>query len=291
MTRGFSLSPDQALAKWFPETQGFRDRQRDAIERIWNGKSSLVLMPTGMGKSLIYQLPVLASGTTGVVISPLIALMQQQSTILRTLGATVLSLGGSDAVEAQEQLRKFPWTDGAGFLFVSPERAETDGYLEHLLRTHRRSIGLIAIDEAHCISQWGHDFRPPYKAIPGFLDRAFGRSSWPPVLCLTATLDKHNQDEVIKDFRLTSADIIRSPNMLRNNLTLSFQIFEDAAAKVDALSALLEEHRREKLIVYAHLKQNKTAGTRALAERFGHLGYRCAAFDADLSLNGNAAKL
>jgi ATP-dependent DNA helicase RecQ len=285
MTRGFSLSPIQALAKWFPETQGFRDRQQEAIERVWKGKSSLVLMPTGIGKSLIYQLPVLASGTIGVVISPLIALMQQQSTILTKLGANVLSLGGSDAVEAQKELRKFPWSDGAGFLFVSPERAETDGYLEHLLRKHRQSIGLVAIDEAHCISQWGHDFRPPYKAIPGILDRAFGRGSWPSVLCLTATLDKHNQEDVLKDFRLTTADIIRSPNMLRKNLNLSFRIFKDSAAKLDALSSLLQEHRGEKLIVYAHRKQSKTGGTRALAKRFAQLGYRCSPFDADLELS------
>jgi ATP-dependent DNA helicase RecQ len=284
MRRRLDLSPDQALAKWFPKTERFRDRQKDAIERVWKGKSSLVLMPTGMGKSLTYQLPVLASGSIGVVISPLIALMQQQSMILSELGAEVLSLGGSDAVEAQEALRRFPWSDGAGFLFVSPERAETDGYLEHLLRKHRQSVGLIAIDEAHCISQWGHDFRPPYKAIPGFLDRAFGRDSWPAVLCLTATLDKRNQEEVLRDFRLTTADIVRSPNMLRSNLDLSFRIFEDVNAKLDALESLLEKHRGEKLIVYAHLKQNRTGGTRALAERFRQLEYRCAPFDADLPL-------
>jgi ATP-dependent DNA helicase RecQ len=91
MNGRFSVLPDQALAKWFPHTKVFRDRQKDAIERVWKSKSSLVFMPTGMGKSLIYQLPVLASGTIGIIISPLIALMQQQSKILSNLGATVLS--------------------------------------------------------------------------------------------------------------------------------------------------------------------------------------------------------
>jgi ATP-dependent DNA helicase RecQ len=102
----FRVSPEDALAKWFPETTGFRDRQREAIERIWKGESLLVLMPTGMGKSLVYQLRVLASGGIGVVISPLIALMQQQSKNLRDAGAAVLSLGGSDALESQEALRR-----------------------------------------------------------------------------------------------------------------------------------------------------------------------------------------
>ena len=172
MRVSFDLSPEAALARWFPDVPGFRDRQKEAIARVWEGRSSLVLMPTGMGKSLVFHLPVLASGGIGVVISPLIALMQQQTQILHERGANVLSLGGADALAAQEVLHKFPWAGGPGFLFVSPERVETDGYLEHLLRQHRGRVSLVAVDEAHCISQWGHDFRPPYKAIPGFLDRA-----------------------------------------------------------------------------------------------------------------------
>jgi ATP-dependent DNA helicase RecQ len=280
----FNLSPDEALAKWFPDVQVFRDRQREAVARVWEGRSSLVLMPTGMGKSLVFQLPVFAAGGIGVIISPLIALMQQQTQILRELGATVLSLGGSDAIDAQEALRRFPWTEDPSFLFVSPERVETDGYLEHLLRKHRRLVNLVAVDEAHCISQWGHDFRPPYKAIPGFLDRAFGRGSWPAVLCLTATLDAHNQDEILTDFRLRRDDTIRSPKMLRTNLDLSFRVFENGAAKLEALESLLASHRGEKLIVYTHLKQNKTRGTRALAGRFCDLGHHCAPFDADLPM-------
>jgi len=280
----FSLSPDAALAKWFPATSGFRDRQREALVRVWEGNSSLVLMPTGMGKSLTFQLPVLASNGIGIIVSPLVALMQQQAQILQNAGATVLSLGGSDALDAQEALRSFPWTKGPAFLFVSPERAETDGYLEHLLRKNRDAITLVAVDEAHCISQWGHDFRPPYKSIPGFLDRAFGRGTWPVVLCLTATLDSYNQNEVLADFRLSPKDVLRSANMLRTNLDLSFRVFENGDEKLSALEALLAEHRGEKLIVYTHLKQNKKQGTRALAAHFRGLGHRCAPFDADVPL-------
>ncbi len=284
MKSRFKVTPDEALAKLLPKGHTFRDRQREAVERVWEGRSSLVLMPTGTGKSLVYQLPVLASGGVGIVISPLIALMQQQARTLQDQGAQVLSLGGADAREAQESLRKFPWTTGPGFLFVSPERAETDGYLEHVLRRHRDNIVLVAVDEAHCISQWGHDFRPEYKAIPGFLDRAFGRGSWPVVLCLTATLDAHNQAEVLTDFRLGEEDVIRSRNMLRTNLDLSFRVFENRDEKLKGLEALLEAHRGEKVIVYTHLKQNKTQGTGALAERFRGRGFRCAHFDADLPM-------
>jgi ATP-dependent DNA helicase RecQ len=235
-----------------------------------------------MGKSLVFQLPVLASGGIGIVISPLIALMQEQSSKLIAMGAFVLSLGGRDASEAQEELRDFPWKRGPAFLFLSPERAETDGYLERLLRRYRDEITLIAIDEAHCISQWGHDFRPPYKAIPGFLDRVYGYGQWPTLLCLTATLDSHSQAEILADFRLKSEYAVRSDQMLRTNLDLSFQILDNNDAKLAALDELLAKHRGEKIIVYAHLKQNKTYGTRALARRYDVLGYRCAPFDADL---------
>ncbi len=282
MTMNFSRTKTEALRTFFPEVPRFRDCQEQAIDRIWAGRSSLVLMPTGMGKSLVYQLPVFASEGVAIIISPLIALMQQQAGTLRQMGANALSLGGADASEAQRALKSFAWADGTGFLFVSPERAETDGYLEFLVNRYQKYVTLVAIDESHCISQWGHDFRPPYKNLPGFLDRCFGRDSWPVVICLTATLDVNSQREILRDFRLTKSAVVRSTNMLRTNLDLRFEIYDDANGKLAALEELLEKHRGEKLVVYAHRKLSKTQGTRALADRFALLGHQCAPFDADL---------
>lgn len=284
-------TPASALEEWFPEVACFRDKQEAALNRVWAGGSCMVLMPTGVGKSLIYQLPVFASRGIGIVISPLIALMRQQADKLEAAGATVLSLGGEDAMSAQKSLKKFPWDKGPAFLFISPERAETDGYIEFLLRKHRDAITLIAVDEAHCISEWGDDFRPAYKALPGFLDRVFGPTEWPSLLCLTATLDEYDQREILSDFRLTSGDVIRSDNILRTNLDLGFHVYEDTPAKLDALDKLLDEHRGEKLIVYAHLKHNKERGTRALAERYSAQGFRCRPFDADLPTKDKDATL
>jgi ATP-dependent DNA helicase RecQ len=277
-------TPEETLRKWFPDKLDFRDIQKRALNLIWKGRSLVVLMPTGRGKSLLFQLPVLASNSIGVIISPLIALMQQQSKILENAGATVLSLGGADALGAQRDLMRFPWGKGAAFLFISPERAETDGYLEYLLNKNKKRISLVAIDEAHCISQWGHDFRPPYKAIPGFLDRVFGKGGWPVTLCLTATLDKRDQAEILFDFNLKEKDVIKSESMLRSNLDLSFQLYTDRDTKIMALEKLLFAHRGEKLIIYTHLKQNKHAGTRVLSNRFKNFGFRCAPFDADLPM-------
>ena len=276
-------SPEAALARWFPDAS-FRDRQLDAVRRLQEGESALVLMPTGMGKSLIYQLPVLASEGVGIIISPLIALMQQQTQFLEGLGAKVLTLGGADARSAQASLRAFSWLNGPAFLFISPERLETDGYLEFLLRRYRNAITLVAIDEAHCISQWGHDFRPAYKAIPNFLDRAFGTGAWPQILCLTATLDESSRGEIISDFQLCPEDVICSENMLRTNLELSFRTYGSSDEKMLALEELLDNHRTEKIIVYPHLKWNKKHGTRALSDHFNALRHRCAAFDADLPI-------
>jgi len=278
------MTPQAALSRWYPEMPGFRDRQLEVIERLLAGRSTLLLMPTGRGKSLTYQLPVLMNGGIGLVISPLIALMREQAQKLEALGAQVISLGGMDAQGAQEALRGFRWGDGPGFILISPERAETDGYLEYLLRENRSRLAVVAIDEAHCISQWGYDFRPPYKALPGFLDRVFGYGDRPPILCLTATIDRESRAEVLQDFRMRAADVIRSEQMLRQNLNLSFQTYGDTKAKLIALSDALEGRRGQKIIVYAHLKRNSRAGTRALAERFRELGHRCSAYDADMPL-------
>ncbi len=281
---GLAKAPQAALAKWFPNFKGFRDRQQEAIERLSTGSSTLLLMPTGSGKSLVYQLPVLASNGVGLIVSPLIALMREQTDRLNAMGVHALSLGGLEPRVAQEHLRAFPWKDGPGFIFTSPERTETDGFLEYVLRLNRKRISLVAIDEAHCISQWGHDFRPPYKALPGFLDRVFGRGTWPTLLCLTATLDQHSQAEVLNDFGMDSSNLVRSSQMLRDNLGLSFQRYEDTEQKIAGLTELLDVHRGKKIIVYTHLKQNRQAGTRAIASRLSALSHKAAAFDADMPL-------
>ena len=199
------------------------------------------------------------------------------------MGVEALSLGGLEPAEAQEQLRAFSWK-GPGFILTSPERAETDGFLEYLIGANRAKISLVTVDEAHCISQWGHDFRPPYKAPRDFSTAPSARF-WPTILCLTATLDEHSEEEVLADFRMSPGDVVRSDEMIRGNLSLRFERYGDTDQKLNALRKELERRRGEKVIVYAHLKQNKNAGTRALSEQLNSLGHRSAPFDADMPLN------
>lgn len=275
----------QALAKWFPEITAFRDRQKIVIDRLLGDQSALLLMPTGAGKTLTYQLPVLEKGGISLVISPLIALMREQAEKLKNRDIAAIALGGLEPAEAQAALARFPWESGPGFLFTSPERLETDGFLEYILNAHRQRIVQVTIDEVHCISQWGHDFRPAYKALPRFLDRVFDPSAWPPRLCLTATLDGASEEEVRADFRLQPSDVVRSDQMLRANIDLSYQTYEHTDTKLAALDDLIDEHRGEKIIVYAHLKRNKRGGTRTIAERLRARGHKAEAFDADLPLS------
>ncbi len=280
-----TVSPSAAaLSAWFPAIPGFRDRQQIVVDRLLSDRSTLLLMPTGGGKSLTYQLPVLARGGVGLVVSPLIALMREQAAKLQSMGVQTLSLGGLEPRDAQQQLQNFSWSEGPSFILTSPERAETDGYLEYLLHQHRARVTLVTIDEAHCISQWGHNFRPPYKALPGFLDRSFGRGAWPTILCLTATLDRPSEAEVLEDFRMAEESVVRSPDMIRHNLDLRFQRYQDTDEKTASLLEVLEKSKGQKIIVYAHLKQNKSAGTRALAKMLEGKGHKAAFFDADMPL-------
>jgi ATP-dependent DNA helicase RecQ len=274
------LASCEILERYFPELGGFRDVQEDAVDRLANGDRILCLMPTGLGKSLIYQVAGLRSGKTTLVLSPLVALMDQQAERLQKRGIRAQPLHGALSGERYYRtVRTLFENEAPGFIFLSPERMFFDGYLEHVLRENRHRVGLVVIDEAHCISQWGHNFRPAYKAIPEFLRNVFGALDRLPLLCLTATLNPKDQEEIRRDFALQENCLIRSEFLLRDNLNLSFEILEDEEAKRERLGKLLTEHRGEKIIVYAHRIRSEY-GTRALAERFTRLGFNCDFFDS-----------
>jgi ATP-dependent DNA helicase RecQ len=269
------------LARYFPELPGFRQGQQATIEHVASGRSAICLMPTGAGKSLVYQVAGLQRRGTTLVISPLVALMEQQVTRLAERpGVTALNLSDYSGPKLYQCLRDHDFAGGASFLFTSPERLAADGFLEFTLRRNLEHIKLVVVDEAHCISQWGHTFRPPYKAIPRFLDAVFGLNRWPPVLCLTATLNPRDLDEIRADFRIASSDVLRTPAMLRTNLALGCESHADEKAKRDRLEALLGAHAGEKILVYVHRKSGEY-GTRGLAAHLAGAGFPCDYFDSD----------
>jgi ATP-dependent DNA helicase RecQ len=176
----------------------FRGEQAQIVDQVVAGGDALVLMPTGGGKSLCYQLPALLREGTGIVVSPLIALMQDQVEALRQLGVRAAflnsSLDAGTAVQVERQLLE----GELDLLYVAPERLLTSRFLSLLDRTR---IALFAIDEAHCVSQWGHDFRPEYRQLTLLHER------WPdiPRIALTATADAPTRREIVERLALEDA--------------------------------------------------------------------------------------
>jgi ATP-dependent DNA helicase RecQ len=271
------------LARHFAGIADFRDRQEEVIARLVAGESLLYLAPTGSGKSLAYQVAGLLRGGLTVVVSPLRALIGQQCAVLKARGLAATELHYDIESRRQFELLRDEVLHGnsSRFLFLSPERAFTDGFVEYVLTRLADRIGLVVIDEAHCISQWGHSFRPAYRGLPDFLNRIFPAATpRPPVLCLTATLNPREEAEIRDEFALAPASVVRSACLRRSNLDLSVEDHEDEPAKLQRLAELLADPARGKTLVYVHRKSGEY-GTSAMAERFGGPATGVDFFDAD----------
>src|SRR5258707_10383978 len=212
----------------------FRGRQRQIIEHVSGGGDALVLMPTGGGKSLCYQIPAMMRDGVGVVVSPLIALMQDQVDALAELGVRAAyinsTLSGAEAAAVERRVRK----GELDLVYVAPERLMTERCLD-LLQMSR--IALFAIDEAHCVSQWGHDFRPEYIQLSVLHER------FPsvPRIALTATADAITRDEIVHRLALDDARIFVS-SFDRPNIR--YRIVEKDNARAQLLELIRAEHTR-----------------------------------------------
>jgi ATP-dependent DNA helicase RecQ len=229
----------------------FRDRQQAIIEHLLAGGDALVLMPTGGGKSLCYQIPALLRDGTAVVVSPLIALMQDQVEALRQLGVAAAFLNSSLDAPAQNDVERRFLRGGLKLLYVAPERLLTGRFLDVL---ERARVSLFAIDEAHCVSQWGHDFRPEYRELTVLHER-FPDT---PRIALTATADAPTRREIVERLALDHARQFIS-SFDRPNIRYRVAQRDQPRAQ---LKALLAGHRGESGIVYC-LSRRKTEDTAA----------------------------
>jgi ATP-dependent DNA helicase RecQ len=192
------VSPALELLRRVFGYPGFRGEQAAVVDHVVAGNDCLVLMPTGAGKSLCYQVPALLRPGTGIIVSPLIALMQDQVEALEQLGVRAAFLNSSLSSEAASAVEQRLLAGELDMLYVAPERLLTDRFLRLL---ERSQIALFAIDEAHCVSQWGHDFRPEYRELNLLHER------WPqvPRIALTATADAPTRREIAERLGLEEA--------------------------------------------------------------------------------------
>ncbi|WP_417538707.1 DNA helicase RecQ [Marinobacter sp.] len=266
-------SPEQVLHEVFGY-ESFRPLQGDIIHELVSGGDALVLMPTGGGKSLCYQVPALVRSGTAIVISPLIALMQDQVAALRELGVKAAFLNSTMDFE---QARATEYALGTGeldLLYCAPERLIQPRTLQLL---HDASISLFAIDEAHCVSQWGHDFRSDY------LQLAVLANEFPniPRIALTATADERTRREIAERLSLTEARHFIS-GFDRPNI--QYRIAPKINANKQLLDFIKAEHEADCGIVYC-LSRNKVDAT---AKMLAQKGYTALPYHAGLPANDRA---
>ncbi len=210
----------------------FRPGQRSAVEAAIAGKDVLVVMPTGSGKSLCFQLPALELPGTTVVVSPLIALMKDQADALSKRGVSVAAIHSGLSAEEERQALDHLENNRLEFVYVTPERLGNPEFRKLLLRQEK--IDLFVVDEAHCVSQWGHDFRPEYLAL-GEAKQALGD---PPVLALTATATADVVEDILGRLRIADAEVVHT-GFDRENLFLSVSPVADEMDRRGQIARLL----------------------------------------------------
>ena len=259
----------QTLKRYFGY-DSFRPLQEEIIRTLLDGRDSLVLMPTGGGKSICYQLPALLCEGTAVVVSPLISLMKDQVESLCANGVAAGALNSNNDETENAALRRACMEGKLKLLYISPEKLIAEA--NYLLRDMH--ISLFAIDEAHCISQWGHDFRPEYAQM-GFIREMFPNI---PVIALTATADKITREDIVRQLHLNQPKVFIS-SFDRPNLSLTAKLGYQQKEKSKAILDFIGRHPGESGIIYC-MSRSKTE---TVAQMLQKQGLRAAVYHARLS--------
>ncbi len=246
----------------------FRPLQREIIEQVMAGGDCVVLMPTGGGKSLCFQLPAMMLEGVTIVISPLISLMKDQVDALRTNGIAADLINSSRTPSEIASVMERTKRGELKILYMAPERLGAYGFVDFL---HELDISLIAIDEAHCISEWGHDFRPDYRNLNTL------RTAFPgvPMIALTATATEKVREDMVRQLNLTDPQIFISSF---NRPNLSYEVLPKKDSLKTVLS-LLASYRDASVIIYCFSRKDTEALVAKLAER----GHKAVAYHAGLT--------
>ncbi|WP_373019146.1 DNA helicase RecQ [Thiomicrorhabdus sp.] len=275
MTQSFNQASIQEQARQLLQTvygyDQFRPQQASIIEDVVSGRDCFVLMPTGGGKSLCYQIPALIRSGTAIVVSPLIALMQDQVTALKANGVNAAYYNSSLDYEAADQVMMQLHTGQLDLLYVSPERLLNAHFLQTL---QSLPIALFAIDEAHCISQWGHDFRPEYSQM-GSLRERFPQV---PFIALTATADHATRHDILQRLHLHQPQVHISSFDRPNIRYTVLEKRQPLKQLLGFLEARGQKSQKESGIVYALSRKRVEEVAQKLAEE----GYNAKAYHAGL---------
>jgi ATP-dependent DNA helicase RecQ len=269
-----TLAQAEAVLHRYWGFAAFRPGQETAIEAVLQGRDMLVIMPTGGGKSLCYQVPAMLFEGVTIVVSPLISLMKDQVDTLEAVGlpATFINstLSGTEMAERLDRAER----GELKLVYVAPERFDSEHFQE---RVKRLNVSLLAVDEAHCVSQWGHDFRPSYLRV----GRARELLGDPPVVALTATATEEVRRDVVRQLDLRHPEVLVT-GFDRRNLTWHVLRAKNDSEKDRLLLKLLREKRDESAIVYAATRKNVDALT-ALLNGVGvpAVGYHAGLVDAE----------
>ena len=260
------------------DTFGYRDfrpGQEDVVRAVLDGRDVLAVMPTGAGKSMCYQLPALVRGGLTIVVSPLIALMRDQVAQLRTYGVEAGSLNSANDAEENERVRRAVQDGSMRLVYASPERLVNGATVDWL---GRRGVSLLAIDEAHCVSQWGHDFRPEYAQLGDVRRRLNGVQT----IALTATADVATRADIAARL-FDEAPTTFVHGFDRPNLRLAMQAKASARRQ---LEAFLDKHRHESGIVYCATRDSVEKLAKALqADGYHALPYHAGLPQAERARN------
>lgn len=258
------------ILKTYYGYDSFRPLQEEIISHTVRGGDALVLMPTGGGKSLCYQIPALMLEGTAVVVSPLISLMKDQVDALRSNGIRAEALNSSNDSVTDAEIYQRICRGEVKILYLSPERLV--GEMEWLQQNVR--VSLIAIDEAHCISQWGHDFRPEYTQL-GYLRNAFPSA---PILALTATADKTTKLDILKQLNLRKPRVFVS-SFDRPNLSLDVRRSYTSKDRLGVIKDTILRHKGESGIIYCLSRK----ATHQLAEKLSECGFNVGVYHAGMT--------
>ncbi len=253
--------------------QQFRPGQETIIETVLDGRDCLVVMPTGGGKSLCYQIPALVFGGLTVVVSPLISLMKDQVDQLLANGVAAACLNSTQSREQQQEVLAGCRSGQIRLLYIAPERLMMDNFIDHICNWH---LSMVAVDEAHCISQWGHDFRPEYAALGQLRQRLPGV----PFIALTATADETTRLDIVRLLGLQDP-LIQISSFDRPNIRYMLM---EKFKPLDQLMRYVQEQRGKSGIIYC----NSRAKVEDTAARLQSKGISAGAYHAGLEHNVRA---